>query len=52
MIDRIVGHEDHPEGRLYRVPWYGYRPDEDTLEPASHIPANFVPRYEQRSRRD
>ena len=47
-IEKIVGHEDGPDGRGYVVRWYGYDAADDTLEPAKHIPANFIRRYERK----
>lgn len=45
VIDRIVDDEDHSKDQLYRVRWYVYDLSEDTLEPRSALPDNFVRRY-------
>ena len=45
VINKIVDHQESPEGRRYRVRWYGYGADEDTYEPSSHLSANFITRY-------
>lgn len=44
-IDKIVDHLDSHEGRRYRSRWYGYGADEDTYQPASNLPSNFIKRF-------
>ena len=44
-IEKIVDHKDKTQGRRYRVRWYGYDAKDDTYEPATNIPTNFVTRY-------
>ena len=48
-VDRIVAQGESDDGSLlYRVPWYGYSPDEDTGERAENLPENFIRRYRAR----
>lgn len=45
--DHIIDHKDRGQNWKYIVRWYGYRPDDDTLEPepAGSIPKHFITRY-------
>lgn len=45
VIDKIVDFKDTPDGPRYRVRWYGSKTSEDTWEPPSHIPRNFIRRF-------
>jgi hypothetical protein len=36
---------DSRRGRLFRVRWLGYRPDENTWEEEAGIPQHFIDRY-------
>lgn len=36
-IEKIVAHENRLTGTHYNVRWYGNEPQEDTVEPATHI---------------
>lgn len=45
-IDKIVDHETNEDGSIvYRVRWYSYGPDDDTLEPIGHLPRSKVVQY-------
>lgn len=49
VFERIVGLRKADDGTwLYRVRWYGYSRDDDTWEPAHHLPGNVVRRYHRR----
>ncbi|CAN8071820.1 unnamed protein product [Agarophyton chilense] len=51
VIDRIVPHIYTPEGEVrYQVRWYGFSPDEDTVEPIEHLPRSKVLSYHRRAR--
>lgn len=41
-VDRIVGHNGQEAGRKYVIRWYGYMQVEETAEPPSHTPRNFI----------
>lgn len=42
VAERIVGHIGEGDTLCYVVRWYGYRPKNDAIEPAHHIPQNFI----------
>jgi transposase InsO family protein len=51
VVERIVGAKQLADGSLhYKVRWYGYYPEEDTWEPAHHLPKDILRRYHQRTR--
>ena len=46
VIDKLVGHEYSSDGTLlFQIRWYGYRPEDDTLQPIRDIPRNHVVTY-------
>lgn len=58
-MERIVNHEinknpDHPTAdvgeNVYRVRWYGNRPEYDTFEPVRNLPRNKIVSYHRRKR--
>ena len=48
VVDKIVRHVDDEGDTKYVVRWYGYGADEDTVEPAEHLPRHFIDRYWKR----
>ena len=51
VMDKIVGLRKADDGTWrYRVRWYGYAREDDTWEPADHIPDNVIRRYHRRVR--
>ena len=49
VMDKIVGLRKADDGTWrYRVRWYGYAREDDTWEPADHIPDNVIRRYHRR----
>lgn len=49
-VDRIVSHNDTPDGRVCKVRWIGYGPEETTDASATELPQHFVARYDARVR--
>ena len=46
VIDKLVGHEYSSDGTLlFQIRWYGYGPEDDTLQPIRDIPRNHVVTY-------
>lgn len=45
VFDRIVDHEDYPEGQLQRVRWCRYDQSADTLDPRYSLLDNFFRIY-------
>jgi hypothetical protein len=49
VFEKIVGLRKENDGTYrYRVRWYGYSREEDTWEPADHLPDNVIRRYHRR----
>lgn len=44
-VDRLVGHHGTGARTEHTVPYYGYSAEDNTYEPASELPANFVRRH-------
>lgn len=36
-VEKFFGHKNRPTGTYYTVQWYGYSPQDDTVEPPSSI---------------
>jgi transposase InsO family protein len=50
VFEKIVGARRESDGSLrYRIRWYGYGRDEDTWEPASHLPGDVIRRYHRKT---
>jgi hypothetical protein len=50
VMEKIVGARQLPDGNLrYRVRWYGYSREDDTWEPASHLPKSVLRKYHRRT---
>ena len=48
VVDRIVDvGRDAQGGKMYRVRWFGYLPEDDTWESEGNIPKHFIRRYLQ-----
>jgi hypothetical protein len=46
VMEKIVGARQLPDGSLrYLVRWYRYSREDDTWEPAAHLPKNFLRKY-------
>lgn len=45
VVDRIVRHIGKGDTLRYVVRWYGYGPQDDTIEPPQHIPQHFITRH-------
>ena len=46
VVDRIVDvGRDAQGGKMYRVRWFGYLPEDDTWESEGNIPKHFIRRY-------
>ena len=53
VFDHLVGQETANDGTTwYRIRWYGYTPDEDTLQPIGDIPRSKILQYCRRNRLD
>lgn len=44
VISQILHHVQRPEGMHYVVLWYGYGTQDDSVEPAAHIPQRLIDR--------
>lgn len=44
-IERVVSQKDSENDLRYRVLWYRYTPEHDTLEPVDHFPQHFIHCY-------
>lgn len=44
----MTGHNERDWNRIYIVRLYGYRPEDNTLEPTENIPKHFVTRHHRR----
>lgn len=50
VIDRIVRHVYTPVGEIrYQVRWYGYSPENNTIEPTAHPPRSMILSYQRRT---
>jgi Chromo (CHRromatin Organisation MOdifier) domain len=50
VMEKIVGARKLLDGSLrYRVRWYGYSREDDTWEPASHLPKSVLRKYHRRT---
>lgn len=38
VVDRIIRHNETPDGPKYAITWYGYNKKDDTTEPNNNIP--------------
>jgi Chromo (CHRromatin Organisation MOdifier) domain len=48
VVEKIVDEAQNADGgKLYRVRWMGYKPEEDTWEKEAHLPLHFIRRYER-----
>lgn len=45
VVDKIVRQIGMAKDVKFVVLWYGYKPSEDTIKPADHIPQHFITRY-------
>ena len=51
VFEKIVGARVGKNGKNeYKVRWFGYSRDDDTWEPASHLPEAALKRYHRRTR--
>lgn len=48
VVQRLVAHRRRSGQLQYKVRWYGNWKEDDTYEPAHHIPPRFVARYWKR----
>eukprot|EP00171_Calliarthron_tuberculosum_P023466 IDg23466t1 len=48
VADRIVNYDK--DDMTFRVRWEGYTPEEDTWEPAGHLPYNLVAKFFKRTK--
>jgi hypothetical protein len=47
-VEKIVDEAQNADGgKLYRVRWMGYKPEEDTWEKEAHLPPHSIRRYER-----
>jgi hypothetical protein len=52
VVERLVDVGQDGKGRrLYRVRWLGYKPEEDTWEPAENLPQHVIRRFDQAATR-
>jgi hypothetical protein len=50
VFEKIVGARRGTDGSLrYRIRWYGYSREEDTWEPATHLPSDAIRRYHRKT---
>jgi hypothetical protein len=50
VFEKIVGARRESDGSLRnRIRWHGYGRDEDTWEPASHLPGDVIRRYHRKT---
>jgi hypothetical protein len=48
VVEKIVDEAQNADGgKLYRVRWMGYKPEEDTWEKEAHLPPHSIRRYER-----
>lgn len=45
VADEVMDHRHTSDDHVYRVHWYRCTPEENTWEPASHLPRHFITRY-------
>ena len=46
VVEKLVDDRPDPErGRLFRVRWMGYDPEDDTWEEEAGLPRHFIERY-------